>query len=172
MRRNSLSLILLFVTLALSLVAAAEVARPVSAVTSNGNPPKIASTGDASVYQSSYQNPGFYAQGRYWVFYENSSTCEHQTGCLFYTSSADGTSWTTPTSVGVHVTDNDWSVVTDATGTYAYYVRYNETSFDSTANQSLLFGKGLLSPSGTITWQPEQQVLSPGSTLKFPNDVI
>ncbi len=173
MRRNSLSLTLLFVTLALSLFAAAEVARPANAVTSNANPPKIATTGDASVYHSSYQSPGFYAQTRYWVFYEDSSfTCEHQIGCLYYTSSPDGTTWATPDSVGIHVTDNDWSVVTDRTGTFAYYVRYNETSFDSTSNQALVFGKGLLSPSGAISWQPEHVVLSPGSSLKFPNDVI
>src|SRR4029077_2962791 len=57
LRRNSLSLTLLFVTLALSLVAAAEVARPANEVTSNATPPKIATTGDASVYHSSYQSP-------------------------------------------------------------------------------------------------------------------
>src|SRR5690242_128743 len=102
-------------------------ARPANAVTSNSSLPTIAKTGDNSVYRSSYQNPGFYAQGRYWVFYEDSSsTCEHQTGCLFFTSSPDGSFWaTSPIGVGIHVTDNDWSIVTDGTGTYAYYVRYN-----------------------------------------------
>src|SRR5438034_5710158 len=89
-------------------------ARPANAVTSNSSPPTIARTGDNSVYQSSYQNPGFYAQGRYWVFYEDSSsTCEHQTGCLFYVWSVNGaTLWSTPVNVGVHVADNDWSIVT------------------------------------------------------------
>ncbi len=147
-------------------------ARPANAVTSNSNPPTIARTGDNSVYQSSYQNPGFYAQGRYWVFYEDSSsTCEHQAGCLFYVWSVNGaTLWSTPVNVGVHVTDNDWSVVTD--GTSAYYARYNETSFDSTANRALLFGMGQLGNTGVINWQPEQVVLSAGSAMKFPNDVI
>src|SRR5712664_4173398 len=172
LRRYRLSVTLLLLSLAVSLTAVSEMARPANAVTSNSSPPTIAKTGDNSVYQSSYQNPGFYAQGRYWVFYEDSpSTCEHQAGCLFYVWSADGaTLWSTPVNVGVHVTDNDWSVVTDVT--FAYYARYNETSFDSTANRALLFGMGQLGNTGVINWQPEQVVLSPSSASKFPNDVI
>src|SRR5919109_2521989 len=172
MANRRLPLALLFLSLALSLLAASELAGPANSVTSNANPPKISSTGDNSVYQSSYQNPGFYAQGRYWVFYEDSgSQCEHQTGCLLYVSSANGASqWSPPTNVGVHVTDNDWSVTTD--GANAYYVRYNETSFDHTPNQALLFGKGLLSSSGVISWQTEQVVLGPSPGMTFPNDVI
>lgn len=176
MHSKKASLIVLFITLAMSMFAAASLANPANAVTSNANPPKITSTGDSSVYQSSYQNPGFYAQGRYWVFYEDSSfTCEHQTGCLFFTSSQDGSSWATaPTNVGIHVTDNDWSVVTDGAGAFAYYVRYNETSFDSNSNQTLLFGKGQLNSPGVgqISWQPEQRVLNQSPTARFPNDVI
>ncbi len=172
MRRYSLSVTLLLLFLAVSLAAVSEMTRPANAVTSNSNPPTIARTGDNGVYQSSYQSPGFYAQGRYWVFYEDSSsTCEHQAGCLFYLWSANGaTLWSTPVNVGVHVTDNDWSVVTD--GTSAYYARYNETSFDSTTNRALLFGMGQLGSSGLITWQLEQVVLSPNAAMKFPNDVI
>src|SRR2546425_8098867 len=166
----SVTLLLLF--LAVSLAAVSEIARPANAVTSNSNPPTIAKTGDNGVYQSSYQSPGFYAQGRYWVFYvDPSASCEHQAGCLFYVWSVNGaTLWSTPVSVGVHATDNDWSVVTD--GTFAYYARYNETSFDSTANRALLFGMGQLGSSGLITWQLEQVVLSPNAAMKFPNDVI
>ena len=163
---------LLLLSLAVSLVAVSEIARPANAVTSNSTPPTIAKTGDNGVYQSSYQSPGFYAQGRYWVFYvDPSASCEHQAGCLFYVWSVNGaTLWSTPVSVGVHATDNDWSVVTD--GTFAYYARYNETSFDSTANRALLFGMGQLGNTGVINWQSEQIVLSPGSAVKFPNDVI
>jgi len=172
LRRYTVSAALLLLSLAVSLAAVSEIARPANAVTSNSNPPTIAKTGDNSVYQSSYQSPGFYAQGRYWVFYEDSSsTCEHQAGCLFYVWSADGaTLWSTPVNVGIHVTDNDWSVVTD--GTSAYYARYNETSFGSTTNRALLFGMGQLGSSGLITWLPEQVVLSPNAAMKFQNDVI
>ncbi|MBO0887751.1 Ig-like domain repeat protein, partial [Candidatus Bathyarchaeota archaeon] len=172
MAKRRLPLALLFLSLALSLLAASELAGPANAVTSNANQPKISSTSDNSVYQSSYQNPGFYAQGRYWVFYEDSaSQCEHQNGCLLYVSSTNGASqWSLPSNVGVHVTDNDWSVTTD--GTNAYYVRYNETSFDHTPNQALLFGKGLLSSNGMISWQTEQVVLGPSPGTTFPNDVI
>ena len=90
---------------------------------------------------------------------------------MFYVWSVNGeTLWSTPINVGVHVTDNDWSVVTN--GTFAYYARYNETLFDSTANRALLFGMGQLGNTGVINWQPEQIVLSPSSATKFPNDVI
>ena len=169
LHRNRLSLTLLLVSLALSLVAAAEIARPVSAVTNSSH--VIAHTGDHFVYESSYQNPGFYAQGRYWVFYEDSSaTCEGQGGCFFYTSSTDGVNWALPTNVGKHVTDSDWSIVTD--GIHAFYARYNESSFDSNCNRALLYGTGLLDAGGTIVWQQEQIVRSASSTATFPNEVI
>src|SRR5260370_34167517 len=80
LRHRRLSLILLLFSLALSIIAAAQLARPVSAVTNTSH--IIAGTGDRYVYESSYQNPGFQAQGLYWVFYEDSSlNCEHQCGC-------------------------------------------------------------------------------------------
>src|SRR5207237_2182757 len=150
LHRNRLSLTLLLVSLALSIVAAAEIARPVSAVTNSSH--VIAHTGDHFVYESSYQNPGFYAQGRYWVFYEDSSAtnCEGQGGCFFYTSSTDGVNWALPTNVGKHVTDSDWSIVTD--GIHAFYARYNESSFDSNCNRALLYGTVLLDAGVTIVW--------------------
>src|SRR2546428_12922941 len=101
--------------------------RPANAVTSNSNPPTIAKTGDNGVYQSSYQSPGFYAQGRYWVFYEaSSSTCKHHAGALFSVWAGDGVSlWTTPVNVGDHVAASACSDVTE--GTTAIYTPYNET---------------------------------------------
>lgn len=157
------------------MLAAAEMARPANAITSNVNPPLITKTGDHYVYESSYQNPGFYAQGRYWVFYENYSMCEGHQGCLVYASSLDGKAFGGFHYAGVtpiHVTDSDWSVVTDPTGTYAYYARYNETSFQTTPGQALLFGMGLLNGGGTISWNPEQIVRSPNPSLEFPNEAI
>ncbi len=168
--RNRLSLIVLLVSLALSIVAAAEIARPVSAVTNSSH--VVAHTGDHFVYESSYQNPGFYSQGRYWVFYEDSSVnCEGLGGCFFFTSSIDGaTNWANPTNVGKHVTDSDWSIVSD--GIHAFYARYNETSFDTVCNRALLYGTGLLGTDGTVVWQQEQVVRSPSSIATFPNEVI
>jgi hypothetical protein len=131
----------------------------------------VASTSDLTLYESSFQNFGFYSQGRYWVFYEDSAvSCEGQGGCLFYTSSADGASWAASTNVGIHVTESDWSMVTN--NTYIFYARYNETVFDSYCNRALLFGDGILGSNGVIGWQKEQIVRAPGATMIFPNDIV
>src|SRR5260370_1389933 len=43
----------------------------------------VASTSDLTLYESSFQNFGFYTQGRHWVFYEDSAVnCEGMGGCL------------------------------------------------------------------------------------------
>src|SRR5437016_12868029 len=131
----------------------------------------LSNTSDKTAYESSFQNFGFHAQGRYWVFYEDTAVnCEGMGGCLFYTSSTDGISWTTPVNVAIHVTDSDWSITTD--GTHTFYVRYDENWFDSFCNRALLFGTGSLSTDGTIAWQPEQVVRSPDPLLRLPNDII
>ncbi|HEX4921637.1 MAG TPA: hypothetical protein VFV92_12965, partial [Candidatus Bathyarchaeia archaeon] len=166
MRRNRLSLILVIASLALSILAASQVAMPVNAVTNNSH--VIASTGDHYVFESSYQTHGFYAQGRYWVFYEDSSvSCEGFAGCFFFTSSTDGVNFASRTQVGVvHVTDSDWSIATN--GTHVFYARYPEDTFQTTTNKPLLFGVGRLSPAGTISWSPEQIVRPASSSLEFP----
>jgi hypothetical protein len=69
-------------------VAAAEIARPVNAVTNNSH--VVTSTGDKYVYESSYQNPGFYAQGLYWVFYELPRWCQSQAIIRFMSRTATG----------------------------------------------------------------------------------
>ena len=164
-----LSLILVLLSISLSLTVISELARPVTAT--SGSAAKITTTQDQTLYESSFQNFGFYAQGRYWVFYEDTAVnCEGMGGCLFYTSSTDGISWTTPVNVGIHVTDSDWSITTD--GTHTFYVRYDENWFDSFCNRALLFGTGSLSTDGTIAWQPEQVVRSPDPLLRLPNDII
>ena len=131
----------------------------------------ISQTQDKTVYESSFQNFGFYAQGLHWVFFEDTSVnCENMGGCLFYATSTDGVSFSTPVNIGIHVTDSDWSVVTNST--HVFYVRYDENYFDSFCNRPLLFGYGVLISAGTISWQPEQTVRSAGPQLGFPNTVI
>src|SRR5438046_3135027 len=169
MRKRRLFLPLLFLWLGMSFAAVSELARPAGAVSNNSH--IVTTTSDRNVYQSSYQNPGFYAGGRYWVFYEDlSGVCEGQPGCFLFTSSTDGVTWMAPTNIGKHVTENDWSIATD--GTHAFYTRYNESSFDTECNRALLYGTGSLGTGGTIVWQPEQVVKSPSLTSAFPNDVI
>src|SRR3989442_7715108 len=152
----------------MSIVAAAEIARPVSAVTNSSH--VAAHTGDHFVYESSYQNPGFYAQGRYWIFYEDSSAnCEGQGGCFYFTSSTDGVNWAVPTNIGKHVTDSDWSIVSD--GIHAFYARYNESSFDTDCNRALLYGTGSLGTGGTKTWEQKQGVRQPHPKPPLPNQI-
>src|SRR5207253_945164 len=79
--------------------------------------------------------------------------------------------WTTPTNVGVHVTDSDFSVYTD--GTNVYDVRYDEVTFESTCGKNIFFRTGTLAgSSGTVNWQAEQVALKGLSTNTYPNDEI
>ncbi len=72
--------------------------------------------------------------------------------------------------MGIHVTDSDWSIVTN--NTYVFYARYNESTFDSYCSRRLLFGYGGVNANGSISWQHEQTVRSPNQTLAFPNEVV
>lgn len=160
---------LLLLSLGLGVIGAGTPAR----TTSSPSYPQyhVTSTSDLTLYESSFQNFGFYTQGRYWVFYEDSGmNCEGEGGCLFYTSSLDGASWATPTNVGIHVTDSDWSIVTN--NTYVFYARYNESYFDSFCNKALLFGDGVLGSAGVISWQAEHVVRAPGATFALPNEIV
>ncbi|HEX9612952.1 MAG TPA: hypothetical protein VGA05_05000, partial [Candidatus Bathyarchaeia archaeon] len=134
-----------------------------------GTPVAVNSTGDRTFFESSYLAQSFNAKGLIWLFYEDSRfTCEHQTGCLTYTTSTNGSRWALPARVPVHITDSDFSVYTD--GASVFYARYNETSFESTCGKKIQFGLGALNTSGTITWQPEQTVAVCASNRDYPND--
>src|SRR5437763_14216114 len=112
MRKRRLFLTLLFLMLGMSLAAVSELARPAGAVSKNSH--IVTTTSDRDVYQSSYQNPGFYAGGRCWVFYEDlSGACEGQLGCFVFSLSTDGVPWLAPTKIGKHVTEKDLSIVRD-----------------------------------------------------------
>src|SRR3989454_2643404 len=136
-----------------------------------GTPVVVNSTGDRTFFESSYLAQSFYAKGLIWLFYEDSRfTCEHQTGCLTYTTSTNGSRWAPASRVPIHVTDNDFSVYTD--GASVFYTRYNETSFESTCGKQIQFGLGTLNISGTIAWQPEQTVAVGAANRDYPNDEI
>src|SRR5438132_10002469 len=135
-------------------------------------PVTVTTSGDRTWFESSYLSASFYAQGLIWLFFEDSSKrCEGVPACLLYTTSSTGSSWTTPTNVGVHVTDSDFSVYTD--GTNVYYVRYDEVTFESTCGKNISFRTGTLVGSlGTVNWQAEQVALKGLSTNTYPNDEI
>src|SRR5467141_1000141 len=141
------------------------------AVSGVANPVTVNPTGDPTVFESSYLANSFYAKGLIWLFYEDSSnTCEHQAGCLTYTTSLNGSRWAAPTTVPVHITDSDFSVTTN--GTSVFYARYNETSFINNCGRKLQFGLGSLSNSGTVAWQPERTVIAGASNRVYVNDEI
>src|SRR6267378_3195413 len=134
-------------------------------------PVTVNSTGDQTFFESSYLASSFYARGLIWLFYEDSrNTCEHQLGCLTYTTSTNGSRWAPPTTVPVHITDNDFSVYSN--GTSIFYARYNETSFINNCGRRLQFGLGNLSSSGSIAWRPEQTVAVGASNRVYVNDEI
>jgi hypothetical protein len=136
-----------------------------------GSPVAVNSTGDQTLFESSYLASSFYAKGLIWFFYEDSrNICEHQSGCLTYTTSVNGSKWAPATTIPVHITDSDFSVTTN--GTSVFYVRYNETSFISNCGRKLQFGLGNLSNSGTVSWQPEQTVAVGASNRVYVNDEI
>jgi hypothetical protein len=160
---------LLILGLAVGVLTIGQVARSANTLVYPEH--QVTSTSTETLYESSFQNFGFYSQGRYWIFYADTAVnCEGQGGCLFYTSSLNGASWAAPTNVGIHVTASDWSVVTNTT--YLFYARYNESYFDSFCNKALLFGDGVLNSGGMITWQKEQVVRPPSATMAFPNDIV
>jgi len=141
------------------------------ASTTANAPVTVSSTGDQTFFQESHLADSFYAKGLIWLFYGDSSfTCEHQSGCLEYTTSTSGSSWAPATKVPVHIVANDFSVYTN--GTSIFYVRYNETSFESTCGQRIQLGLGTLNTSGTIAWQPERTVAVGASNRDYPNDEI
>lgn len=135
-------------------------------------PVTVTTSGDRTWFESSYLASSFYAQGLIWLFFEDSSkTCESLTGCLLYTSSSTGSTWATPTNLGVHVTDSDFSVFTD--GTNVYYARYDEFVYESNCGKNIQFRTGsLVGSSGTISWQPEQTALKGASSTSYPDDEI
>src|SRR3989442_962997 len=135
-------------------------------------PVTVTTSGSRTWFESSYLADSFAAQGLIWMFFEDTSkTCEHQSGCLLYTTSSTGSSWATPINVNVHVTDSDFSVYTD--GTNVYYARYNETVFQATCGRNVQFRTGsLVGTSATVNWQPEQTALKAGSAFTYENEEI
>jgi len=151
------------------------VASPSNLVLGQGSfssaPSTVTTTDDHTSFTYSYQRNAFYAKNLIWFFYQDPrNTCEHESGCLEYTTSTNGTRWATPTIVPVHVADGDYSVYTDNSN--IYYVRYNETSFESSCGQKIQFRTGTLNTNGTVTWQPEQTVVTSASYQAYPGEQI
>jgi len=90
-----------------------------------------------------HQRKCFYANGRFWVFWCNGSY-------MVYASSADGSTWTSPTAVRDTDFGHDFSVWWD--GTYFHYAHG--------AGSSLHYRRGIPNADGTITWSISEQTIS------------
>jgi hypothetical protein len=127
-----------------------------------GTPVKIGVTTENRQFGWPGGEESFYAQGRYWLFFVNSSSnCEGYTtaDCLNYVSSSDSLTWSKATNLNLVAQDpeqdGDYTVLTNSS--YVFYSRCNCTG--SSTLDDILFGAGQLSKSGTITWQPETRVV-------------
>jgi len=104
------------------------------------------------------QRKGFYANGRFWVFYSNGTY-------LVYKTSIDGTTWGAETVIRASTDGSDTSIWFD--GTYFHYAWSSGAT-----NVALMYRRGLPNSDGTITWSAaEQTVIAAVSTdrYRFPS---
>jgi hypothetical protein len=100
--------------------------------------------------QCSFQRKSFYANGRFWVFYANSSNN------VVYRTSADGLSWSDETVVraGGDYGPN-FSIFFD--GTYVHYAANSTGSYPW--DSALYYRRGTPNSNGTVTWSAAEQTV-------------
>jgi hypothetical protein len=101
--------------------------------------------------QASFQRKAFYANGLFWVFYDN-----YPTGYFVYRTSSDGVTWSDPTNVRAGEYGPHMSIFFDGT-----YVHYAYTTYGS----ALYYRRGTPNSDGTITWSAAEQVVDTNSNL-------
>jgi len=100
--------------------------------------------------RTTLQRKGFYANGRFWAFYD-SKTEGVWTGTMTYRSSVDGITWSDPTVIGTTTGHGSGSSVY-YDGTYLHYSRTHNITLGG-----LYYRRGLPNSDGTITWSAEEQ---------------
>jgi len=90
-----------------------------------------------------FQRKSFYANGRFWVFWYDGSN-------MVYSTSTDGVSWTTKTTVRACAFGSGFSVWFD--GTYLHYA-YAYSS-------SIYYRRGMPNADGSITWSADEQTVT------------
>jgi hypothetical protein len=156
LKRQSFLLLLLFI----AVVSALPVTNQVHAQ-APGTPVKIGVVTENRQFGWPGGSDSFYAQGRYWLFFVNSSSnCEGYAtaDCLNYISSSDGQTWTAATNLNLVAQDpqqdGDYAVI--ANSTTVTYIRCNCTQ--SASLNDIMLGTGTLSSTGAITTQTEIMV--------------
>jgi len=99
-----------------------------------------------------FQRKCFYGYGRFWVFYSDGTN-------MVYSSSTDGSTWTTPTSVRDAGIGEVFSIYFD--GTYVHY------AYGGGEGGELIYRRGLPASDGTITWDSEVTVKSASSYTAY-----
>jgi hypothetical protein len=100
-----------------------------------------------------------YASGRFWVFY-----CYYDVDLyeyiIAYRSSADGSSWTDPTTIG-YLLNGSIDFDMDVRGTTIDYARFYTTGYP---NRGIYYRRGTLNADGTITWAAAEQTVTETET--------
>jgi len=92
--------------------------------------------------QYPFQRKSFYANNRFWMFYSDGTN-------MVYRTSADGSTWSSPTTVRAANSGRTFSIWFD--GTYLHYAY---------AGTNLYYRRGMPNSDGTITWSAAEQTIS------------
>jgi hypothetical protein len=106
--------------------------------------PSVVGTSTSS-YATSYpfQRKSFYAAGRFWAFYYDGAN-------MVYSTSTDGSTWSSATTVRACTSGEHFSVWFD--GTYLHYAY--------AYGSSIYYRRGTPNSDGTITWSADEQTVS------------
>ena len=112
----------------------------------------IATSSHSQAIGSTFQNKLFYANGLWWVFYDDNFNFK-------YVTSSDGITWSLPIIVLSSGSNGSYMDV-EFDGTYIYYAHDNGTTV-------MKFRRGAPLANGTITWSALQNITLPtNSTVK------
>ncbi len=107
--------------------------------------------GNADSVRIPTQRYGFNTAGRFWVFYQATSTVQEQLWSVRYNSSTDGINWGTPTLIGSGLGGIGVSLDIYWDGTYVSYGWAHDGYND------LKYRRGIPNSDGTITWSAAEQ---------------
>jgi hypothetical protein len=115
-------------------------------------PSEVASTDSNSATAFANQRKTFFANDRFWAWYTNSTY-------FLFTSSADGETWLSSTSIGQILYGYETAVFFD--GTHVHYTR--------SYNYVLYYRMGTPNSDGSITWSAAEQTVALGSSSCYCN---
>jgi hypothetical protein len=114
------------------------------------DPSIVGTSTTASATEEPTQRKAFFANERYWVFYSDGTN-------FVYSSSIDGETWDTPTTIRPATAGYRCSIFFN--GTYVYYAVSQPT-----LGTALVFRQGAPNSTGGITWLADEQIAVAGET--------